>query len=250
MKKNLLFAMTTDNKHAYSFAIYNDGTLSISSNAVMKNFTLRASTIKRLNKLIAKVRIKLKNIPEELNGWEDNLNSHISELQFADKFFRINNIINEKDKPNEDYFCVARAYLEISLFLEKVEPMVISSAGFYMIDHTRDIYEQIQNIRHNLLSETDEGVKHCLLVFLLTALHWCNHKVFLIAETTTNDQYNFCLYEDILDKEAKEYMSMPFNDLMYHLIDLYGAVKVKYLHTSNYWSTDAIRDCFLKNETI
>ena len=149
-----------------------------------------------------KVQKKLQNIPEQLIDHKDGLCIYISQISFGDKTFHINNISNMSNEMNEDYRRVIKECLDILLLIEKNEPIVINDTGVYILDHSQDINLQIQATRQQMLVEIDESIKYSLATFLMTILHWSNHKVYYLvddgAPVHEHHHYIFCLFEDVI----------------------------------------------------
>ncbi len=252
MSKNLLFAVTANKEYPYTFDIYDDGSIVVSMRSSTKEYHLLSGTVKKLRSQMKKVQKRLKNIPEQLIGRKDGLCIYISQISFGDKAFHIDNISNMSNEMNEDYRRVIKECLDIILLIEKYEPIVINDTGVYILDHSQDINLQIQATRQQMLVEIDESIKYSLATFLMTILHWCNHKVYYLvgdgAPAHEDHHYIFCLFEDV--SENGTYGSMPFNDYMCLLMKTSTESKAKYQHADYYWSTDAIRDCILANKTM
>ena len=252
MNRSLLFAVMTNKEYSYTFEIYDNGSIVVSMYSTVKEYYLLPSTVKKLCSQIKKTQKKLNSIPEQLIGCKDGLCTYISQIRFGDKTFHIENISNMSNEMNENYRRVIKECLETFLLIEKNEPIVINGTGVYILDHSQDINLQVQAIRQQILAEQDESTKYSLATFLMTILHWRNHKVYYLvgdgAPAHEDHHYSFCLFEDI--SENGTYNSMPFNDYISLLMKTSTESKVKYQHADHYWSTDAIRDCILANKTM
>ena len=250
--KNLLFSLKANNKYAYAFYIYEDGTIVVIKNSITKQFSLKPSTLKKFRAQIKKSQKILNDVPQQLIGYKDGFLTYVSEVRFGDKLFFIDNTVNVAETLNENCRYTMKECLDALFLLEKSEPIVINDTGIYMLEYSQDIHNQIQTTRQQILAETDECVKYSLITFLMTILHWSNYEIYYLTNGTLpippNDIYSFCLLDDVV--QDCSYDSMPFNDFMHLLMKINKNAKVKYQHALHSWSLDAVRDCILANKTI
>ena len=258
---SLIFSVFQKPKNANSFSvsIFQDGTLihrvfddTISNKPIIQEskYVLNETTIKKLSKMVKQEFTKMKKYRDTLIGWKSYSETKI---QLMTKEFKIEPLLSDLEKPEQNYLAVEQLYRDIAMMLETLEPLCFSYHRFFMVDKSKDINSQIQSIQQDLFSCKDKNVTACILHYFFKTLYWCNQDIYCPAAgeipLETDGVISFCLAWDNSEKGEFEYKILPFKNFINQIITNRGEAKIAYQSKIDYfWSTDAILDCFYADQ--
>jgi len=248
MKQTNLFSITTnplDFKFS-SISIFDDGILEhIEYDGESKKVTyhsLEKITIRKLKNVIKKCICTIEDLPSLINT---PIGCGFSQVKILTSTYTTR---ADEENFGTSYGCISNCIIAIFSILEKYEWVSFNLGYLCVLDKEKNISTQIDEIGENL-QNTPMEYTYALHGALIKFLIQSNEEVYfsppIEIEGKSSYLHKFSLSKGVLNDNKEKYQLAPFKDFVCDIIKN-GEAKIGYLPIEDYYSTDAIRDIFLK----